>query len=129
MPAVINPPTKRMPWSDFRHPFPGNILDDSKRLLDMQALCAYTIGMKSRHISQYTIRDVPPEMNGRLRDIARRWGCSLNQALLRVLARGADMVGGSTYRDLDDFFGSWVSDAEVDGALEEQRKIDPGLWR
>ncbi len=32
-------------------------------------------------------------------------------------------------RDLSDVAGTWIEDPEVDWALEEQRKIDPALWR
>jgi hypothetical protein len=32
-------------------------------------------------------------------------------------------------RDLGEIAGSWVRDREVDRALDDQRKVDPDLWR
>ncbi|MBI3554623.1 MAG: hypothetical protein HY077_19185 [Elusimicrobia bacterium] len=78
---------------------------------------------------QYTLRNIPAEMDRRLRDTARRLRVSLNRTLLDVLARGAGLSEAAVHRDLDSFFGSWVADAEVDRALSEQRAVDPGLWK
>lgn len=96
----------------------------------MPTYFTYTVGMKTRPSIQYTIRDVPAEVDRRLRDSARRGQRSLNRTLLDVLTRaaGASTVG-EAYRDLDSFFGSWTSDAAVDAAFSEQRKIDRKLWR
>lgn len=86
--------------------------------------------MKSRQSIQYTIRNIPEEVDRRLRDSARHLHLSLNQALLDLLSRAAGASGATTtYRDLDSFFGSWTADAKVDQALAEQRTIDHKLWR
>jgi len=96
----------------------------------MPAYSAYTVGMKKRQKVQYTVRDVPVELDRRLRDSARHANQSLNQTLVDLLARAAGASGATTtYSDLDSFFGSWTADAQVDEALAEQRKIDRKLWR
>lgn len=84
--------------------------------------------MNSRH-NQYTIRNVSPETDRRLRDMARRQHRSLNETLVDALSRVAGTAEGAVYRDLDGFFGSWTADPEVDRALAEQRKIDRDLWK
>lgn len=86
--------------------------------------------MNSSHKIQYTIRDIPVEVDRRLRDGARRLHRSLNQTLVDLISRA---VGASettaVYRDLDSFFGSWTPDSEVDHSLAEQRTIDRKLWK
>lgn len=82
------------------------------------------IGMRSRRKIQYTIRNVPVEVDRRLRDSARRLHRSLNQTLLDLLSRASGKPQAPTsYRDLDSFFGSWTADQQVDQALAEQRKV------
>lgn len=77
---------------------------------------------------QYTVRDIPVEVDRRLRAAARREGKSLNRTVLALLCKEAG-VAEASHADLDAFFGSWVADAEVDRALAEQRTIDPELWK
>ena len=77
-------------------------------------------GMKSRRKIQYTIRNVPAEVDRRLRDSARRLHRSLNQTLVDLLSRAARKPP-APYQDLDSFFGSWTADRQVDQALAEQR--------
>lgn len=90
----------------------------------------YTVGMKNRHSIQYTIRNIPAEVDRRLRDSAHQLHRSLNQTLLDLLARAAGVSATTTsYRDLDAFFGSWTKDTAVDQALAEQRTIDRKLWK
>lgn len=86
--------------------------------------------MNRRHKIQYTIRDIPVEVDRRLRDGARRLHRSLNQSLVELLSRAAGASEpAAVYRDLDGFFGSWTPDAEIEKALAEQRKIDRKLWK
>ena len=94
----------------------------------MTADAAYTVGMKRRHV-QYTVRDVPIDVDRRLRAAARRSGKSLNRTVLGLLCKEAGVSETALYADLDGFFGSWVHDAEIDRALAEQRTIDPELWK
>ncbi|MBI5202353.1 MAG: hypothetical protein HY925_12255 [Elusimicrobia bacterium] len=85
--------------------------------------------MKGRHKVQYTIRDIPPNVDEAVRDRARRRGQSLNQAVVEMLSQEAAQGSARLYHDLDGFFGSWTADREVDRALAEQRRIDPKLWK
>lgn len=75
---------------------------------------------------QYTIRSVPAALDAVLREKAKRQHKSLNQVALEALSGGAGVE--SRYSDLDGFFGSWIADEAVDRALEDQRRIDKGIW-
>ena len=78
---------------------------------------------------QYTIRNVPAEVDRALRKTAKANGKSLNETALEALRRA---VGGDApvrYHDLDDLIGTWVEDPEFDRILEAQRQIDEELWR
>ena len=90
----------------------------------MQARRAYTACM------QYTLRNVPKELDRALRERARREGKSLNQVTLEALMRALGADGEATqHRVLSDVAGTWVADIDVDRALDDQRAIDPDLWR
>lgn len=79
---------------------------------------------------QYTIRNVSSVIDRALRERAKREGKSLNEVATEALARGLDLEGQPVRRrDLSAIAGSWVRDREVERALDEQRKIDPELWR
>ena len=65
-----------------------------------------------------------------MRERAERDGKSLNEVATEALARGLDLEAEPVqHRDLGAIAGSWVRDREVDRALDEQRTIDPDLWR
>lgn len=85
--------------------------------------------MKSRHHVQYTIRDIPLEVDRFIRAAARRGGKSLNRTVLGLLCKEAGVAESAPHTDLDGFFGSWIDDPEIDRALAEQRTIDPELWK
>lgn len=79
---------------------------------------------------QYTIRNVPPSVDRALRRKAAARRVSLNTLVLRVLEQEAGGTAEARLQhDLDDFFGTWVSDSKVDRALAEQREIDPRDWQ
>ena len=84
---------------------------------------------------QLTVRGFDPELAERISRLAQREGISLNQAVLRLLRRGAgladeqgsiDTVGSS----LDHFIGSWTREQadEMDRALEDLESIDESMW-
>ena len=91
----------------------------------MPALSAYSAGMKK---SQYTIRQVPPQVDQALRRKAKRKGVSLNQMLLETLT---ESVGeeAARYHDLDELAGTWKQDKAFDKAVEAFDKIDPNDWK
>lgn len=79
---------------------------------------------------QYTLRNVPKEVDRALRETARREGKSLSAVALEALARGAGIDDSDVRkRDLGRFAGSWVRDPKTDDALADQRRIDPSLWK
>ncbi|AKJ65280.1 FitA-like ribbon-helix-helix domain-containing protein [Kiritimatiella glycovorans] len=86
--------------------------------------------MKKRHKIQYTIRDVPPEVDRRLRAQAVREGRSLNYVAVEALSASAG-VGEEPieHHDLDAVSGSWVEDPAFDEALKAFEQIDEDLWR
>jgi plasmid stability protein len=91
---------------------------------DEQAGDAYTACM------QYTLRNIPPTLDEILRARAREQGKSLNDVAIEVLLVGLGLAGKPMKRrDLSDIAGSWAADPETDQALQDQRRIDPDLWR
>ena len=79
---------------------------------------------------QYTLRNVPTALDRELRRMARQQGKSLNQLVLDLLVRATGRgVPAERRRSLRDLAGSWVEDPKTDAALEDQRRIDPELWR
>lgn len=78
---------------------------------------------------QYTLRNVPPELDSALRTKAKEEEKSLNQATIDALLQAFGLKREpAKRRDLSFLVGSWDSDPEVEKALEDQRKIDPELW-
>jgi plasmid stability protein len=93
-------------------------------MLDMQALQAYSVGM------QYTIRDIPDEVDKALRAKAKAEGKSLNQTTVEVLTAAVGIGQAKRkYRDLSGIVGSLIRDPEFDRVMEEQERIDPEVWR
>jgi plasmid stability protein len=79
---------------------------------------------------QYTLRNIPPLLDQALRSRAREEGKSLNEVAIELLLVGAGLMGEPIKRrDLSDIAGTWAADPEIDEALEDQRRIDPELWR
>jgi len=84
---------------------------------------------------QLTIRGFEPELERKIRQLARQEGISLNQAALRLLRKGSgigvakaghDVVGSS----LDYLVGTW-SDREAEEVMEavaDFEKVDEALW-
>jgi plasmid stability protein len=79
---------------------------------------------------QYTIRSIPAHVDRALRERSARESKSLNEVAIEALERGLDLDGHPVRRrDLGAIAGSWVRDREIDRALDDQRTIDPDLWR
>ncbi len=79
--------------------------------------------------TQYTIRNVPPQVDRALRRKAREQKTSLNSVLLAALAREVGEADAVLYHDLDHLAGKWVEDPECDAALAAQDEVDAELWR
>jgi plasmid stability protein len=82
------------------------------------------------HMIQYTVRNIPEHIDQALRARAHQERKSINQLTLELLAEAVgDRANDRPKRNLASIAGSWVGDAETEGALEDQRRIDPDLWR
>lgn len=85
--------------------------------------------MKKKHPVQYTIRQVPEEVDSKLRELAVREECSLNYVVLDALSNA---VGAKdqppVFHDLDALAGSWVEDPSFDQAMDAFEQVDEGLW-
>ena len=87
-------------------------------------------------MKQLTIRVADAELERRILDLADEEGLSVNQAVVRLLARGAGMWHGrqqiSTIGDsLDDLAGTWT-ESEENSFLESTAlftAIDEELWQ
>lgn len=92
----------------------------------------------------WRIRTIPKQLTIRcdddlareIEDLARREGLSLNQAVLRLLRKGAGIAEGDETRDaigssLDWFAGSWTEEQarEFDEAVADFETIDEELWK
>jgi hypothetical protein len=87
-------------------------------------------------VKQFTVRGFDDDLEREIRRVAEREDISLNEALIRLLRRGAglatdgpswDRVGSS----LDHLAGTW-SEEEAREFNEIQRdfeRVDPGLWK
>ncbi|MCC6902634.1 MAG: hypothetical protein IT377_26920 [Polyangiaceae bacterium] len=78
---------------------------------------------------QYTIRNIPPELDRALKARAKKMGRSVNQVALEALARS---VGQPVKRrSLRGMPGSWSTReaAQLDEFLAKHRRIDEELWK
>ena len=79
---------------------------------------------------QYTLRNIPPEVDRRLRERARAQRKSLNEAALKALAEALGVSGRATRRrDLSGIAGTWRADPDVERALSDQHRVDRKLWK
>ena len=87
-------------------------------------------------MKQLTIRGFEADLERRIRQLAQSEGISLNQAVLRLLRRGAglepsreapDVIGSA----LDHLIGTWSDEeaAELMDAVADFDSIDETLWR
>lgn len=85
---------------------------------------------------QLSLRGFDPELEKRIRDIARKEGISLNRATLRLLQRGAGLEKGGKSADvvgdsLDHLIGKWSareSKAFLKG-IGPLEQIDRSFWK
>lgn len=80
---------------------------------------------------QYTVRDIPAELDRALRIRMREEGVSLNTVLREALVRGSGLGAQPIINhDFDDLAGKWARDEVCEDVLEEMRTdLDPDLWR
>ena len=77
---------------------------------------------------QYTIRNIPPELDRAIKARAKQLGKSVNQVALELLA--GSLGQPVRRRQLRNMPGAWSrrEAARFDAFLEEQREIDEELW-
>jgi len=87
-------------------------------------------------MKQFTVRDVPPEIEGRIIREAKEKGISLNRAIISLLEKavGTSRKAGkkkTVHRELDHLFGIWDEDewAVFQENLEKQREVEAELWK
>lgn len=88
--------------------------------------------MKKKPTVQYTVRDVPNEIDGLLRESAALEGVSLNQATLQALQRGLGTERVPVrYRTLRQMIAQTpkTSTATWRSVLKEQDKTNPEDWK
>lgn len=79
---------------------------------------------------QYTLRNVPDQVDRALRRRAKETGLSFNQVAVEALTVGAGEPQVPK-RDLTEIAGS-ITDREanrIDQEIRRQRQIDPELWK
>lgn len=95
--------------------------------LDCYVYAAYNVCMQK---IQYTIRNIPPQVDKAIRKRATRSGKSFNQTVVDLLSL---QVLGSTEPSADNNF-DWLFDKksldnDFDEAVEKLSQVDEKLWR
>lgn len=82
-------------------------------------------------MKQYTIRNVPLDLDAKLRAKARREKKSLNGLLIEQLSQSISkpLTGKKINNDYDDLVGSWVDDQGFDEAMKDMRVVNPKDWQ
>jgi hypothetical protein len=83
-----------------------------------------------KHTRQYTIRNVPDNVDRVLRRKAKQLGKSFNQVALEALVAGAGFEQ-KPRRDLSEVVGSISPEeaARIENEVQLQHRIDEKLWR
>ena len=82
-----------------------------------------------------TLRGLDPELEAKLKQVAKEQGKSVNQTALEALRGrlGLDKPKRFTavYDDLDHLFGRWDDEMfqRIQGRIDAERGIDDELWR
>lgn len=92
----------------------------------MDSLDAYTVGMKR---NQYTLRNIPENVDSKVREEAQKYHRSINSLLLEALERGLGLDTPLEHHDMDDLVGTWVEDEEFDQAIAAFDSVDEELWK
>ena len=85
--------------------------------------------MPTQEKHQYTVRGIPSDVDKALREKARRRGVSLNHLLVAELTSAAGLSAKRKRISLKGIVGGFETDAEFEQILEDQRQIDPEIWK
>jgi plasmid stability protein len=82
---------------------------------------------------QYTIRNVPRQVDKALRQRAKDSGKSLNEVAVEALSSAVGANGNAKqparHHDLDFLIGTWIEDPAFDQTIAEHDRVDPKDWR
>ncbi len=82
-----------------------------------------------------TLRKIPPHIERLIRQKARKAQSSINRAVIQLLQERAGTAPKKPrpvlHHDLDHLAGTWSKEAAANFALnlEQQRTVDPELWK
>ena len=82
-------------------------------------------------MSQITLRDVPRELDHRLRELARAQNKSLNRTIIGVLMESLHLGDGrDRKRDMSDLAGTWSAEEaeEFDANTRVFEQLDDEMW-
>ena len=84
-------------------------------------------------MKQLTVRGVDGPLHTALKREAQRRGVSVNRCILSLLKQSLGLYENlpeQEFHDLDHLAGTWSKEqtVEFDEHLQNQRRIDPGLW-
>ena len=87
-------------------------------------------------MKQLSLRGFDPELEKRIREIARTEGLSLNRATLRLLRKGAGLEAAQKSEavvgdSLDHLIGKWSAEEEREflEGIEPLEQIDRSFWK
>lgn len=94
-------------------------------LLTNAYMHTYTVGMNN---IQYTVRNVPEDLDKKLRLRSKKSGQSFNMTLIQALRSSIKNPKSQTGSDIDWLYGSGGIGKEELQAFADQRAIDKGAW-
>ena len=83
-------------------------------------------------MSQITLRDVPQELDHRLRELARARNRSLNRTIIEVLMESLHLGDGKDRkRDVSDLAGTWSDEdaQEFEANMRVFEQVDDEIWK
>ena len=83
-------------------------------------------------MSQITLRQIPKDLETRLRAMAQESHTSLNKTIIAILLKAIGLSSGERKkRNLDDLSGSWDSSEaeEFEKNTTVFERIDPEIWQ
>jgi len=87
-------------------------------------------------MKQLSLRGFDPELEKRIREIAKKEGLSLNRATLRLLRKGAGLEDTGKFEtivgdSLDHLIGKWSAEEEREflRGIEPLEQIDRSFWK
>ncbi len=86
--------------------------------------------MKKRHLKQYTLRNIPQEVDRVLKRKSQETGKSFNQVAIDALTEGTQ-VRVRSRRDLSDIAGTLLPEEarKLEAEIKRQHQIDPDMWK